>query len=265
MRPLILWHAILFQNGIRPILPSEPISRLLLSTNGLGINSGEPNTDLVVLSTIFPGPMTSFFVSQRLPLPTSILQELITVTDTETDADFDYFEWDRQPFRNRRYMHTHVPRSKSALHRQAVLRPERSREAGSYSTTPLLPGGKTPPPPHFQSYYSLRTKGILSPDFLQGKTKGQQLKGKIVSNVLHTFRTFSHFFRIFPPGLSPSKQRVLAQWEQKRRKDNKKNWTNRCCTLVVARLASSNFYPKQTVFWEHFFANRGGGVGGLSK
>ena len=51
--------------------------------------------------------------------------------------------------------------------------------------------------------------------------------------------TFSHFFRIFPQGLSPSKQRVLAEWEQKRRKDNKKNRTNRCCTLVVARLSSS--------------------------
>ena len=38
---------------------------------------------------------------------------------------------------------------------------------------------------------------------------------------------------MFPPGLSPSRQRVLAQGEQKRRKDNKKNRTNRCCTLVV--------------------------------
>ena len=73
----------------------------------------------------------------------------------------------------------------------------------------------------------------------QRKTKGQQLKGKIVSEFFTLFRTFSHFFRIFPPGLSPSKQRVLAQSEQKRRKDNKKNWTNRCCTLVVARLSSS--------------------------
>ena len=36
----------------------------------------------------------------------------------------------------------------------------------------------------------------------QGKTKGQQLKGKIVSEFT-LFRTFSHFFRIFPPGLSP--------------------------------------------------------------
>ena len=53
------------------------------------------------------------------------------------------------------------------------------------------------------------------------------------------FRTFSHFFRIFPPGLFPSKQGVLAQSEQKRRTNNKKNWTNRCCTLVVARLSSS--------------------------
>ena len=50
---------------------------------------------------------------------------------------------------------------------------------------------------------------------------------------------FSHFFIIFPPGLSPSKQRVLAQGEQKRRKDNKKRRANRFCTLVVARLSSS--------------------------
>ena len=32
---------------------------------------------------------------------------------------------------------------------------------------------------------------------------------------------------------------VLAQGEQKRRKGNKNNWTNRFCTLVVARLSSS--------------------------
>ena len=42
----------------------------------------------------------------------------------------------------------------------------------------------------------------------QRKTKGQQLKGKIVSALFHTFwqfsthfHTFSEFFRIFPPGL----------------------------------------------------------------
>ena len=42
----------------------------------------------------------------------------------------------------------------------------------------------------------------------QGKTKGQQLKGKIVLEFFTLFRICSHFFRIFPPGLSPSKQRV---------------------------------------------------------
>ena len=71
--------------------------------------------------------------------------------------------------------------------------------------------------------------------YYQGKTwattKGQ--------NRFIIFHTFSHFFIIFPPGLSPSKQRVLAQGEQKRKKNNKKNWTNRFCTLVVARLSSS--------------------------
>ena len=60
--------------------------------NCLGINSTVTDTDLVVLSTIFPGPITSVFLSQQLPLPTSLLPELITVTDTETDADLNYFE-----------------------------------------------------------------------------------------------------------------------------------------------------------------------------
>ena len=77
--------------------------------------------------------------------------------------------------------------------------------------------------------------------FSQGKTKGQQLKGKIVSYFFALFGTFWHFFRIFPPGLSPSKQRVLAQGEQTRRKDNKRKRANRFCTLVVARLSSSYF------------------------
>ena len=43
---------------------------------------------------------------------------------------------------------------------------------------------------------------------VQRKTKGQQLKGKIVSALSHTFwqfstyfHTFSEFFRIFPPRL----------------------------------------------------------------
>ena len=73
----------------------------------------------------------------------------------------------------------------------------------------------------------------------QRKTKGQQLKGKIVSEIFTLFHNFSHFFIIFPPGLSTIKQRVSAQWEQKRRKNKKNNGTNRCCTLVVACLSSS--------------------------
>ena len=73
----------------------------------------------------------------------------------------------------------------------------------------------------------------------QRKTKGQQLKGKIVSEFFTLFRTCWHFFIIFPPGLSTSKQRALAQGEQKRRKDNKRKRANRFCTLVVARLSSS--------------------------
>ena len=73
----------------------------------------------------------------------------------------------------------------------------------------------------------------------QRKTKGQQLKGKVVSAFVTLFSPFFTLFIIFPPGLSPSKERVLAQGEQKRRKDNKMNRTNRCCTLAVARLSSS--------------------------
>ena len=78
------------------------------------------------------------------------------------------------------------------------------------------------------------------------------------SNFFTLFRTFSHFFRNFPPGLSPSKQRVLAQGEQKRRKDNKKNGTNRYCMLVVARLSSS--YQSITVGnpWVWLGAHQGG-------
>ena len=38
-------------------------------------------------------------------------------------------------------------------------------------------------------------------DSIQRKTKGQQLKGKIVSEVFTLFHNFSHFFINFPPGL----------------------------------------------------------------
>ena len=45
----------------------------------------------------------------------------------------------------------------------------------------------------------------------QRKIKGQQLKGKIVSEFFTLSRNFHFFSRIFPPGLFPSKQRVLAE------------------------------------------------------
>ena len=74
-------------------------------------------------------------------------------------------------------------------------------------------------------------------------------KGQNRFRNFHTFSSeFSHIFRMFPPGLSPSKQRALAQGEQKRRKDNTKNRTNRCCTLVVARLSSSYDRPLYLFF-----------------
>ena len=88
----------------------------------------------------------------------------------------------------------------------------------------------------------------LWPRLPQRKTKGQQLKGKIVFII---FGTFSHFFTLlhnFSPGtFFPSKQGVLAQGEQKRRKDNKKKRANRFCTLVVARLSSSYFHPAAAI------------------
>ena len=68
------------------------------------------------------------------------------------------------------------------------------------------------------------------PPRIQRKTKGQQLKGKIVSALFHTFPHFSHFFRIFLPGL------LLKLWLFL---ENMKEKTKPFCTLVVARLSSS--------------------------
>ena len=58
--------------------------------------------------------------------------------------------------------------------------------------------------------------GCWLPMKSQWKTKGQQLKGTIVSEFSHIVALFSHFFRIFPPGLSPSKQRGFWLNENKR-------------------------------------------------
>ena len=88
--------------------------------------------------------------------------------------------------------------------------------------------------------------GTAGPIKIRRKLKGNNQRAKSFQKVSHffaLFHTFSDFFRTFPPGLSTSKQRVLAQLEQKRRKDNKKDRTNRCCTLVVARLSSSYKSP----------------------
>ena len=42
-----------------------------------------------------------------------------------------------------------------------------------------------------------RSKLVIRPDF-QRKTKGQHLKGKIVSEIFTLFHNFSHFFIIIP-------------------------------------------------------------------
>ena len=81
------------------------------------------------------------------------------------------------------------------------------------------------------------------------KLKVQQLKGKIVSALFHTLSTFSHFphflhtfstlfphiFTLFPPGLP-----LKIKTSLKRIKENNKKNTKASCTLVVARLSSSN-------------------------
>ena len=78
----------------------------------------------------------------------------------------------------------------------------------------------------------------LRQHYFQRKTKGQQLKGKIVSEFFTLSAIFHFFFHNFTTGLSPSKQKVLAQEKQRR----KKNRTSQCCTLVVARLSSSSIW-----------------------
>ena len=88
---------------------------------------------------------------------------------------------------------------------------------------------------------------------LQRKTKGQQLKGKIVSALFHTFwqfsthfHTFSEFFRIFPPRLFFRIKGFYWCFSPKirkeKKKENKKKKTKPFCTLVVARLSSSEIW-----------------------
>ena len=89
--------------------------------------------------------------------------------------------------------------------------------------------------------------GFLFLPLDQRKTKGQQLKGKIVSALFHTFwhfstlfHTFSEFFRIFPPGLFLRIKGFYCCFSSKIIKENKKKKTKPFCTLVVARLSSSD-------------------------
>ena len=85
--------------------------------------------------------------------------------------------------------------------------------------------------------------------FIQRKTNGQQLKGKIVSAPFHTFwhfstlfHTFSEFFRILPPGLFLRIKGFYCCFSSKRIKENKKKKTKPFCTLVVPRLSSSDLF-----------------------
>ena len=73
------------------------------------------------------------------------------------------------------------------------------------------------------------------PCYTQRKTKGQQLKGKIVSALFHTFFALIHTLFFFSSPL-PLKIKPFL----KRIKENKNKKTKPFCTLVVARLSSSN-------------------------
>ena len=66
----------------------------------------------------------------------------------------------------------------------------------------------------------LGVQAKISPNFVQRKTKGQQLKGKIVSALFTLVHTFSHFFpqnfllksSLLRPGLEhQDSQRMLGQ------------------------------------------------------
>ena len=72
------------------------------------------------------------------------------------------------------------------------------------------------PPDLLQPDASWKRKTASKTQQFQRKIKGQQLKGKIVSEFLTLFHTFFTIFQNFPPGLSSSKRRALAQGEQKR-------------------------------------------------
>ena len=110
---------------------------------------------------------------------------------------------------------------------------------------PPFPGFTAPKPGFKFSFFQL----LGCPN--QRKTKGQQLKGKIVSALFshflalfHTvftlFQSFSEFFLedffLELRGFTT----VLVQRDEKRIKDNKKKKTKSFCTLVVARLSSSH-------------------------
>ena len=111
---------------------------------------------------------------------------------------------------------------------------ERSRRWGRFSSSPNFLAGKCRAAgksgENFPARRNFAGKPSSSNLLLREKFKGQQLKGKFVSE------NFSHFLSHFFPYKNKG---FLAQGEQKRRKYYKKSRTNRGCSLVVARLSSS--------------------------
>ena len=75
------------------------------------------------------------------------------------------------------------------------------------------------------------------------KTKRQQLKGKTISALFHTFFTFFTLFHTFSKFSSRTFLKKLRLFIE----ENIKKRTKPFCTLVVARLSSSNFCKKTSM------------------
>ena len=87
--------------------------------------------------------------------------------------------------------------------------------------------------------------------FVQRKTKGQQLKGKIVRHFLALFGTFPHFFALFLQDFFVELRGftiVLVRRKEKIIKENKKEKDQTilhvsCCTFVLLRFVRELSLP----------------------
>ena len=100
------------------------------------------------------------------------------------------------------------------------------------------------PKTHFWTHFSPLTKTHLKPTLRGNKAFSKKRALRQPRHFFTLFGTFPHFFRFFPPGLFLELRvftTVLALRDEKRPKENnKKKKTKPFCTLVVARLSSSD-------------------------